>query len=185
MKLSATAKLVLGLVAILGLLVFGVIVDLGVYAGRIHRGVHVQDLDLGGRTVEEAAEILAGRGEEMRTEPIVLTAPGFDCNFYPYEVGWRPHPAATADDAYAVGRVGGVVTALSDRVRGWLGTIEVAWSESRRPHRMRQTLDRCEERAASVGAVVRRPKLRLRIERAIPRWPRPFSFDVPLQPEEG
>ncbi|MCA1704987.1 MAG: hypothetical protein LC808_17680, partial [Actinobacteria bacterium] len=71
------------LLLLVGLLLYLLLVDLGVNAGRVHYGVTVGGYDVGGHTYPETFELLRERGKELEKAPIVLGAEGFDCRFTP------------------------------------------------------------------------------------------------------
>ncbi len=93
-------------------------------AGEIYRGVEVAGVDVGGKTPEEAQEILDGQAasalQEIRftggPEELVLTAEQAGVSF---------DAADTVDRAYAVGREGNVLERLVGRVKAAWGTVRV------------------------------------------------------------
>ena len=88
-------------------------------AGEIRRGVHVGDVALGGKTPGEARSILA-RGTPG-DEEIRLSGPGGDAAVPARRLGVRLDVEATAGRAYAVGREGGIVGRVSERLRAPFG----------------------------------------------------------------
>ncbi|HYP22594.1 MAG TPA: hypothetical protein VEV43_03390 [Actinomycetota bacterium] len=178
-----------GLVALLG---YAVVVDLGMHAGRVHRGVEVAGFDVGGLTEIEAFEALEERRELLGETPVVFISPGFDCRVLPADpdgeddpaapdLGWSPQPFNTALDAMEIGR-GGIVEGLRERVDAWLGGYRIGWAGTVDPAKVDEFLDYCERNAQVVNATVDRPKLRFRIRRAIVTYPRsPLDFKVPLE----
>lgn len=95
-------------------------VDGGSVNGEIHDGITVGSINLGGMTPDEAREVLedgpAGSLEEIR-----ITGPE-NISFTAGELDISLDVAATVDQAYAVGREGGLLTRLGDRLRAaWNG----------------------------------------------------------------
>ncbi len=172
-----------GLVA---LLVYLVIVDLGMHAGRVHRGVTVAGFDIGGLTELEAFEALRRRQALLEDYPLVFIANGFDCRAEPGgDLGWNPRPFNTARDAMEVGR-NGVLDGLRERFDAWFGGVKVGWAGTVDPKEVDEFLDYCERNARVVNARVDRAKLRFRIRRAIVTYPRgPLDFKVPLLPDDA
>jgi hypothetical protein len=168
---------------ILGVLGYAAVVEFGLTAGRVHEGVTVKGLDLGGMTLTDAAEALERRGELLRTEPIIFTAEGMTRCLVPFELGWGPQSFATAEAAMDVGRMGGL-TVLGDRVRAWLWGIEVEWVGRPSWRRVTDLLDEWERQAEASGFELRRFLLRKLIRRAIVTWPR-RPFEIPLRPAVG
>ncbi|MDQ3952149.1 MAG: hypothetical protein M3279_04165 [Actinomycetota bacterium] len=172
------ALAVVGVVAVAGYLI---LVDLGMHAGRVHRGVNVAGFDVGGLTEIEAFEALRERQELLEDTPLVFIANGFDCRALPSHLGWSPQPFNTARDAMEIGR-NGVVAGLRERIEAWFGGVRIGWAGTVDPAKVDEFLDYCEENAAVVNATIDRPKFRYRIRRAIVTYPRtPLDFKVPLE----
>ncbi len=74
------------------------------YAGKIYPGVRVLDTDLGGKTPEQAKELLGNRIQAFLEQPVVLVwggkewRPGID------QIGVKVELDATVDQAFRVGR---------------------------------------------------------------------------------
>lgn len=175
MKVLVTVFLVVGLV------VWVVLLDLGINAGRIHYGVHVRGTDVGGMTVEQAMDVLQERGEEMRFEPVVMSAEGMNCSFIPDEVGWGPKPKRTAETARDVGFEGGLSSAFRDRLKAWFSGVRVDWAGTPKFWKVTPLIDRCEKQAEALHLELDRYKLRRLMRRAIVTWPRRI-FQIPVEP---
>ncbi len=177
---SLGARLALGALALVTLLGYIVVVDLGMHAGRVHRGVSVAGFDIGGLTELEAFDALQEHRELLEDTPVVFNATGFDCRALPTDLGWSPQPFNTARDAMEVGR-NGVFAGLRERIDAWFGGYRIGWAGTVDPGKVDEFLDYCEENAAVVDATIDRPKLRYRIRRQIVTYPRtPLDFEVPL-----
>jgi hypothetical protein len=174
-NLSRTAKVLFALAASFGLLIFGIIVDFGVNAGVVHRGVTVSGLEVGGLTLEETQNALNDHRSRMRRSEVCFTAPEFEDCLLPEEFGWFPDAAeieATADSAYAVGRSGGPLVAMGDRLRAWSGDVNLSWPPTARPSRVTQVIDEWEQELAESDLVIDRPRTRAMIKDALATWPR-------------
>lgn len=181
MNLSTRAKVLLAIVLLFGFVVWVVLLDLGINAGRIHYGVNVRGTTVGGMTIEEAMDVLQQRGEELRFEPVVLSAEGMNCSFIPDDVGWGPKPKSTAETARDVGFTGGVFDALGDRVTAWFTGVRVDWVDTPNVRKVTSVIDDCEEQAEALNLELDRYKLRRLMRRAIVTWPRRI-FQVPVDP---
>ncbi|HEV2755619.1 MAG TPA: hypothetical protein VG318_07565 [Actinomycetota bacterium] len=178
-------RIALAAAGVVALLVYLVIADLGMHAGRVHRGVAVAGFDVGGLTELEAFEALTERQELLEQQAVVFIANGFDCRATPEDLGWNPQPFNTAQDAMEVGR-GGVFAGLRERFDAWFGGVKVGWHGTVDPKEVDEFLDYCEQNARVVNARVDRAKLRFRIRRQIVTYPRsPIDFNVPLVREPG
>jgi hypothetical protein len=182
---SRVAKLFVTLGVVLAVVIFLVIVDLGVNAGRIHYGVSVEKVDVGGLTAPQAADRLREHGLRLKSTAITFSAPGASCSFLPAQLGWGPQPADTTKLALAVGREGVPFGALADRVHAWFGGVKVGWAGSTDKDEVDEFLAECEESASGQGLVIDRGQLRYRVRRAIVTWPRPVSFRFPLERPES
>jgi hypothetical protein len=177
--LSLRAKITLAVLMLVGIAAFLLIADLGVNAGRIHHGVHVTDMDLGGLTKEEAFDRLIERGLELEEAPVIVTRENVSCHFVPTELGWEAEPFETAVAAYRIGRGEAPLKALGTRIRAWFSGVTIDWTDELNRAAVSKLLDRCEFHANAVGYEVRRYRLRQKIARAITTWPRrPVNIPV-------
>ncbi|MGH2695032.1 MAG: hypothetical protein ACRDJJ_09510 [Actinomycetota bacterium] len=181
MNLSRPARILIVSLVVVGVLGYAAVVEFGLSAGRVHDGVTVDGLDLGGMTLEDASNALERRGELLRTEPILFSAEGMTRCLIPYELGWGPQSFATAEAAMDVGRKGGAVSALGDRMKAWVWGIDVDWVGRPSWHSVTDLLDEWERQAEAAGFELRRFLLRKRVRRAIVTWPR-RPFGIPLRP---
>jgi hypothetical protein len=143
--------------------------------------VKVQGIDLGGLTLPEAQTVLTNRGRELRQAPIVFTTEGFDCSFVPGQVGWRPRPSETAQQALEIGRRGGLWASVRERLRSWTGGVTLDWSHAPDARRMGAFVNDCARRGEQMGSAVNRAELRRRARAAIETWPRQQIHDLPLE----
>ena len=181
MKLSSKARILILLGTVLGLLAFLVIVDLGVNAGRIHRGVEVAGIDVGGLTEDEAYGKLYPIGEEMSQTPIVFFGETFDCPVVPEDLRWGPQVAGTADAAYGVGRAEDLLTDALDRLKAWFGSADVRWAGKPSTRQAGIWVAQCVKTGAAAGVSVDKEQLRFLLKQALGSWPRPQIWDIPTE----
>jgi hypothetical protein len=178
-NVSRATKVTLGLVGVFVLIGYLVLIELGINAGRVHGGVRVDGIEIGGLTLPEAVALLKDVGKDLEGEEIIPTAEGFDCRFTPREVGWGPQPFDTVQKAMRVGRDDAPFGALADRVRAYLGGIEIDWAGKPNRRKVGRLLNRCEQQAAAIGAVIDRRALRIEVRRTL-RSTRRRMFEIPL-----
>jgi hypothetical protein len=163
---------VLAALGVVVVVVYLVIVDLGISAGRIHHGVRVAGVDIGGLTVGEAADALKLRAQLMRKTPVLFRSDGLEVTLVPKDVHWQPRPSKTAFAAMKVGRKDGPVRALLARLRCWFGGVTMAWKGHAGPVRLTHFIDDVEARGAALGLRIDRARFRQEIRRGLLAWPR-------------
>ena len=85
------------------LVAYVAVVELGINAGRIHFGVTVRGMDVGGLTVEEAVQRLEGRAALLDSKPIVFGSEGLGrVSVFPSELRWMGSLEKTAEEAAAI-----------------------------------------------------------------------------------
>lgn len=182
MKRRAKAKVAVAVLGVVALPAWIVLMDYGVNAGRIHYGVNVGGIDVGGMTFDEAVETLEGHAERLQEEPVVLSAEGMECSFLPEEdLGWTAKTRKTTEKARSVGFKGGVLRTLGDRASAWFSGVDVEWARAVEREQVRSLIDDCEEQAEALGLELDRGRLRGLIARAIVTWPRGI-FEIPVSP---
>ncbi|MEA2461500.1 MAG: hypothetical protein QOH90_1677 [Actinomycetota bacterium] len=183
-EIGARPKIVLGLIIVVGLLIYLVIVDLGINAGRIHRGVEITGLDLGGLTPTEAEDALRARADELKYSLITFARDDVVCRFTPLEVGWSPRMPETAEVAREVGRGDNIFSDLSERLRAWIFGQKVHWKASVDAGKLHRTVTQCKRAALAEDVTLDTKKLRRKIRRAIVHWPRRI-YAVPVEAPDG
>ena len=93
--------------------------------GRIYGGVMVGNVSLGGKTPEEAREIVAERGAAAFDELRFVGGPE-EFTISAREAGLTLDAESTVDRAYAVGREGSISKRLGERFEGAWGTVSTA-----------------------------------------------------------
>lgn len=177
MKLSLRAKVGVLTAAVLGLLLFLIVVDLGVNAGRIHYGVSVAQIDVGGMSRAEAVGPLRRRGRAIQNEPLLLTAEGLNVGIPPRCLGWRPAVRESVRDAYDVGRTNAPFGALGDRVGSWLWGIRVDFDGTWSDQLLDVYMDEWDERLSTLGEPLDRDRLTRILREAVAEGDAgPFEF---------
>ena len=97
--------------------------DYAMNSGRIHRGVEVGNVSLGGKTPDEARQVVRDRAMGPLKE-IELSGPD-QFTRTSSELGVNFHVDATVEEAYAVGRDGNVLERLSERLRAGFPGITI------------------------------------------------------------
>jgi hypothetical protein len=186
---SALAKSVLASLFLVLLAAFIVVVDLGVNAGKIHYGVSVGDIGLGGLTQSEAVKRLSGASgsdplaQRMKSTPVTFTRGPLVLSVVPGRVGWSARAADTGARAMKVGRAHGLWDSAYERARAWFGGVAVAWAGRPSPRRVGFLLNHWERRVERAGYTMSdadRAKLRYKVRRAMSTWPRDHSYRIPV-----
>ena len=114
-----------------------VVADYWVNHGKIYPGVAVGDINLGGKTPEEARKVLEERTGALKeiklTGPQQFTIPSD-------KLGVNFDVQATVDRAYAVGRQGDMLKRLSDRMEATWGTVYTPLSVNYKREQLREGL---------------------------------------------
>jgi vancomycin resistance protein YoaR len=124
---------------------------------KIYRGVSVGSVAVGGKAPGEARKLLEDRAASALTE-IRLTGPE-EFVLRGEEVNVDFDVAGTVDRAYAVGRQGGLLERLGDRVKAALGAARVAPAVEYRPEAARAAVEdfaaRVNREPRSAAVIVR------------------------------
>ena len=185
MNISRPSRALLYGLLLAGVLIYALVLELGMSAGRVHHGVTVDgDIELTGLTRLEAGELLQERTELFASQPLVFAARDVGRQAIEVsDVGARPDPDETAAAAMAIGRSGGPWRALADRWGAWTGGVDVEWVGESGRGRVSQFIERIEERALDSGLSLNRCKLRAKIKRVATDWPRQDFYRIPVQEE--
>src|SRR5919112_814317 len=105
--------------------------------GKIYRGVEVAGIALGDKTPEEAQQILEERTGGL--EEIELTGPE-DFTLSSDRLGLYFDAQTTVERAYAVGREGGILKRIYERVQATRGTVHVPLAIDYERERLRNGL---------------------------------------------
>ena len=168
----------MSLLVLASMLAYIIVVDLGLSAGKIHPGVTVRRIEIGGLTETEAAALLFERGQDLFGTPVTFTTENLNLSFSPVDVGWTPRAFETVEAAMRIGRTDAPFGAAADRVRAWFGGIDIEWAGKTRAPLVTELIDEWERQATALGLTVCRGKLRYRIRRSVETWPRRI-FHIP------
>jgi vancomycin resistance protein YoaR len=91
-------------------------IDLAISAGRIHPGVTVGGLDVGGMSVGEATSAIGTHIAAVSALPVTLSVEDVTWEIGAEQIGLSADAASLADQAYAVGRSGGIEQ-VTDRAK--------------------------------------------------------------------
>ena len=122
---SLRTKIGLALAVALAIFAYLILVDVGISAGKIHHGVSVSGVDVGGLTEAEALDRLEKKSDEIAVAPILLLAPGYNIGVKPDQLNWDGAPRLTARAALRVGRDDVPFGAVADRISAWLWGVQL------------------------------------------------------------
>jgi len=122
-KIKWGVALPLAIVVLLAMLVG---VDVALTAGRVHPGVRVGSVAVGGMTTSEAAVAIDQATEPLLSAPATLTVEDHSWPIDAGALGAAIESTAAADAAYDIGRSGDLAAVVSERVRAWFGTVGVS-----------------------------------------------------------
>ncbi len=168
---------------IVSLLAYAIIVDYGVNAGRIHYGISIGGFDVGGMTQPDAVDFLTARALGLREKRLTFHREGVVFHLEPKQIGWRPHPDASAILALAYGRSGGPLQSFTDRLRAWTG-LKLSWAGKPRSASVTKVIAQWSARAARKGLTIDRDRLRFTIRRAVRRLAKD-RYRIPLVSDSG
>ena len=122
---QALASLVLGLAMFLFLVLLVPLVYGMTYAGRIFQGVSVSGVELSGLTPQEASVVLAQQIQYPQTGRIVFQDGANVWVATPNQLGLYLDSQTTALAAYNVGRAGGPLQRIGDRLQAWASGVNL------------------------------------------------------------
>jgi len=125
MPAGARWAVIVGAVAVLVLLV-AVGVEVGLSVGKVHPGVTVAGVAVGGMTQAEAAVAVESGIAPLLEEPISVSASGQDWRLTASQVGASVDASSLAAQAYSVGRHGGILSSIGARLGAWFGRERIA-----------------------------------------------------------
>lgn len=135
---SKTVRIWLG--ALAGVVLLLVLAEVAFSVGRIHPGVTVAGIEVGGLTPKRAAVMLEARLPVVAEEPVVVYHGDKTWEITASKVGLGFDYPATIGRAMAVGREGGIVGYLGARLEAWFGGVDVDPVATSDPTLMSETL---------------------------------------------
>lgn len=118
---------VVAVVAVAGV---GLGLDYGLNAGKVHRGVSVLGVNLGGVSQAQAAEKIATHFQTSLDNEIVLSYDGSEWTVTGSQLGVSYNAQKMAADAYSVGRSGSLLAQVRDRFHAVVSGEEIAVESS-------------------------------------------------------
>jgi vancomycin resistance protein YoaR len=125
-----------GVVCVVALLVALVAADLAANAGRVHRGVRVGGVALGGVRRVDVPVHLERELAVLAAEPVVLNAAGKNVSVTATQVALSYETTPLAEAAYGYGRSGDVLRDVRDRALAWIGGAELGAKPKANPERV-------------------------------------------------
>ncbi len=114
------------MVVVAGVLVLAIVADAIASTGRVHPGVSVAGVDVGGLSKSAARlRIQNELSARMKASPVVFAAGEQSWKADSASVGASVDASSLASDAMEVGRSGGLFVAAGDRVRAWVKPIDL------------------------------------------------------------
>jgi vancomycin resistance protein YoaR len=115
----ARRRALIVLAVVVGILVLGATVDAFASVGRVHPGVRVGGVSLGGKTPVEAAAALKAELPAKAAAPVTVAGPKKSWPVASKDIGASFEYTALVGNAMAVGRSGGFFASVGDRVSAW------------------------------------------------------------------
>jgi vancomycin resistance protein YoaR len=109
------------------LLVLGILVGVDVLlsAGRIHPGVRVGTVAVGGMSTEQAATAIQRGIEPLLSEPVTMTVAERSWTVDAGMIGATVESTQAAEAAYLIGRGDSFGAVVGERLKAWFGSAEV------------------------------------------------------------
>jgi vancomycin resistance protein YoaR len=120
---ATTPYIALGVAGVLLLLVAA---EVAASYARIHPGVSVSGVDVGGMVPEKAALVLSTELPRRSARPVTVTHEGDSWQVTAEQVGLTFNYNAVAEDAMDVGRSGGLFRSTGARLGSWFGGTELS-----------------------------------------------------------
>ncbi|MHB1341171.1 MAG: VanW family protein, partial [Coriobacteriia bacterium] len=123
------------------LVALAVIVDVVASAGRIHPGVHVGDIAVGGMTKAEAVSAIETQAQPLIGQPVTVRSGGEEWTLATDQIAASVNATALAGKAYAVGRDDDLSAAVGGRISAWFGGRDISLSADADPGLLDAFLD--------------------------------------------
>ncbi len=93
--------------------------------GKVHPGVLVEGVDIGGMSKSDARELLERTIGDRLNKPIIFTYKSKVWKVSTKKIGLKVNYERTVDEAYSVGRKGGIFESIGERAAAWLGAKRI------------------------------------------------------------
>ncbi|MEN6430945.1 MAG: VanW family protein, partial [Coriobacteriales bacterium] len=110
---------------LVAIVVVAALVDVIASAGRVHPGVHVGDIAVGGMSRSEAAATIRQKAGALISRPVTVRLDGKEWSLTSDQVGATVDATSLAQAAYSVGRDSGFFAAAAGRVGAWFGARDI------------------------------------------------------------
>jgi hypothetical protein len=180
-NISPRSKVLVVVLGAVGIFTYLVVADVGLSAGRVHYGVDVKGVEVGGLTTLEAGRELNEVGSRLARSRITFRSGEASCSFTPTKIGWNERSFDTAARAMEVGRTGGPFGALWDRARAWIAGVTVEWDDSPDPRLLAEFVDKCASAAEAAGLRLDEEGLVEAVHDAIGRVPVDPELELPVE----
>jgi vancomycin resistance protein YoaR len=127
-RLRKRLRILIAVASVLALVAFAYLLDSAIYYNKVHAGVSVSGLKLGGLTKDEAAAALNRYVSAAETSPIVLKSGDDTWPLMPDEVGTDIDVAQAVTDAMDVTRGSNILMDAVRRVKLYFSDIDVPLS---------------------------------------------------------
>lgn len=131
--------------------------DLALSWGRVHPGVEVAGVGVGGKSPAAASEALRQTLPKQAERPVAVVSGDESFEVLPSELGLEFDYDAMVDEAMGIGREGGPLTVVLGRAGAWFGVFDVPARPKVDPTRAATVWDRIAESTdvAAVDATVK------------------------------
>ncbi|MCE5203004.1 MAG: VanW family protein [Actinomycetia bacterium] len=110
---------------LVAIVVVAALVDVIASAGRVHPGVHVGDIAVGGMSRSEAAATIRQKAGTLISRPVTVRLDAKEWSLTSDQVGATVDATSLAQAAYSVGRDSGFFAAAAGRVGAWFGARDI------------------------------------------------------------
>lgn len=124
------------------LIVLAIAVDAFASAGRIHPGVKVAGVSVGGMKQQTAEGFIAAQLTSKTSEPVTVSYKGHTWTVNASDLGLTFDYPALAKQAMEVGRTGGPFGVVGGRVGAWFGKVDLSATPSADPAKAKVVLDK-------------------------------------------
>lgn len=122
-------------------ILFAAVFEMATTTGRVHPGVTVAGVDIGGMIPEKASAVLAEELPARAADAVTVSYGSETWTIEPEEIGLTFDFKAAVTDAMDVGRKGGIVSALSGRFSARFGGVIVSPYASADPDKLEEILE--------------------------------------------
>lgn len=141
-KAAANRTLVLSLGAIAALIVLLVVIDAVSSMGRVHPGVSIGGVNVGGKAPADVIAMLKAELPRKAAVPVTVSQGTTTWKVKASDIGASFDYLALSDSAMAVGRSGSFFGAIGQRFHAWFGGTQLPAPATADPDKLSATIDR-------------------------------------------